>query len=190
MAVALLMGPATGFADWRTFTSSDGSRTLEAEMISYDESNGAVMLRLKNRQTIKAPATAFSSEDQTFIAKTHLAMQAGRMLMLEFADTEKEISEKKNPVGGFQTVKLKNGFEVRIRNNHSETFQKLDADYRIYFSSFGDPFADGAKRSDKVHAGNMEIESLSPRDEISFTTEEVDLTEVRRLRKTECIGGT
>ncbi len=185
---AILFAPAS-FADWHEFTSAKGGKTVWAEVKGYNAETKTVTLGLKDRRTITAPASAFSSEDQTYIEKAALAIEAGRNLWVEFKDVEKVVSEKKNPTNGYQTKNLQNGFELAVRNNGQSDFAGLVAEYQIFYSAYKNPLKDKEK-TDQVKTGTTEITEIAPREETKFETELVAMTTIKRLPLSQCTGGT
>ncbi len=181
--------PAISFGEWRTFTSADGERKLEAEVQAYDAASGKVQLRLRDNRKITAPATAFSEEDQKHLKEIGLAFSMGRSLWVEFEDVESVISEKRNAANGYQTLKLENGYDFEVRNNGKVPFEGLTADYQVFYAAYNDPFKDTAK-TPKVMRGTVEIPVLEPRAETSLSTDKVGMTSIKRLPISECVGGT
>ena len=186
--VAVAMAPLS-FAGWHEFTSADGSKKVWGEVKGYDANAGTVTLQLKGNRTINAPVTAFIEEDKAVIEKAAIALEAGRMLAVEFGDSEEKLSEKRNPTNGYQTVKLKSNFEMELRNNGQNVFKGLEAEYQIFYGAYVDPFKDRA-RTDLVKAGSVDIPEIAPRTEANIETAGVDMTRITRLPLSECKGGT
>lgn len=185
---AMAMAPLS-FAGWHEFTSADGSKKVWAEVQGYDANAGTVSLRLKSKQTITAPVSAFIEEDTEVIRKAAVALQAGRNLAVDFEDSEEKLSEKRNAANGYQTVKLKTAYEVELRNNSQNTFDGLEAEYQIFYAAYVDPHKDRA-RTDLVKGGSVEIPAIEPRNEAKIATTGVDMTRITRLPLSECKGGT
>lgn len=177
------------FGEWHEFTSKDGEKTVWAEVQAYDAKSGTVSLLLKGNKRIKAPVSAFIDEDKTFVEKAAVALEAGRNLWVEAENLEEETSEKRNPTNGYRTVTLDSNYKFEIRNNGTQDFKGLKAEYQIFFAAYDDPFKDKA-RSDKVSYGATEIPEIAPREEATVSTKDVDLTRITRLPKKECAGGT
>jgi len=176
-------------AEWREFTSADGSKKVKAEVLGYDEASGTATLQLEGNRRIKTPVSAFTEDDQAFIRKAAVALLAGRNLWIEFEDDKNEISEKRNPTNGYRTVQLESGFKLEMRNNSSASFEGLTADYQIFYASYDKPTKDRSK-SERVKFASMDIPSMQPREEVTVETESVDLTEITRLPLSECKGGS
>ena len=187
LAAVLLAAPC--YAEWHEFTSSDGEKTIWAEVQGYDAKTETVSLMLEGQRRINSPASAFTAEDQEYIQKAAIALEAGRNLWVEAKDIEEETSEKRNPTNGYRTVTLDSGFKFDIRNNGTQTFKGLKAEYQIFFAAYVDPFKDKA-RTDKVTYGATDIPELDPRKETTISTDSIGMTRITRLPKKECAGGT
>jgi hypothetical protein len=188
--VGLLVTLATPcFGDWHEFTSKDGEKTVWAEVQAYDAKSGTVSLLLEGNRKITAPVSAFIDEDKTFVEKAAVALEAGRNLWVEAENLEEETSEKRNPTNGYRTVTLDSKYKFEIRNNGKQEFKGLKAEYQIFFGAYDDPFKDKA-RSDKIAYGSTDIPEIAPREEASISTDEVAMTRITRLPKSECAGGT
>lgn len=177
------------FADMHEFTSADGEKTVWAEVTGYDAAAKTVNLLLTNKSRITSPVTAFTEEDQKYIEKAAIALEAGRNLAIRFADDEEELSEKRNPTNGYRTVELKSGFELELRNNGQETFKGLTADYQIFYAAYLNPFEDKA-RTDQASKGSVKLPELAPREETTVNTDGVGMTRITRLPLAQCSGGT
>ena len=186
--LALVLAPLCS-AELRTFMSADGSNELRGEIVAYNPKTEVVTLMLENRRQINSPVSAFSKDDQEFIKKAGLAMTSGRYLAVRFADHEETISEKKNPVNGYQTLQLKSGYGLEFRNNGEKDFKGLKVDYQIFYKAYLDPFK-SRERTEKFAAGSVAIPDMKPREETSVKTDGVDMTRIRQLPRSECAGGT
>ncbi len=65
IATAILALTLSG-ADGRTWTSSDGSKTFEGDLRSYDESSGIVTVVINGR-AVEFPRSKLSAEDVAFL---------------------------------------------------------------------------------------------------------------------------
>ena len=102
---------------------------------------------------------------------------------------EDVVSEKRNPANGYQTLKKKNGFQLEVRNNGAVPFDGLVAEYQVHYGAYADPFKDKEK-TPRIYRGKMDLPKLEPREETELKTESVDLTSIKRLPLSECVGGT
>jgi len=181
--------PGSARAEWREFTSADGTKTVRAEVVSYDERIDGFVLRLEDGRRIRSQASFFSEEDQAYLDRFALAQQVGRRLRLDFADEAEEVSVKKNPLNGYQTIRLQSGFAINLRNNSQVTFDGLTAEYQLFYSAYVNPFED-REQKELVKQGKLELPRLQPRGEAKVATDRVEMTSIKRLPIAECVGGT
>lgn len=69
LSLVIGMGLLLPIADARTWTSSDGERTFEGELHSYDASSGKVTVILKNRRKMTFDQDKLSEEDVAWLKK-------------------------------------------------------------------------------------------------------------------------
>lgn len=188
-ALAALFLAPLGVAEMHKFTSADGSKQIVAKIVTVDPAKGLVALLLETGNQIHAPITAFSEEDQEYIQTVGKAKNIGRMLAVRFSDEEKQVSEKKNPVNGYQTLQLKSGFALEIRNNSPEEVKGLEADYQIFYKAYLNPF-ESRERTEQVANGKLTIPAMASRKEVTVNTAEIPMTRIKQLPKAECVGGT
>lgn len=185
---ALLVTPLC-FGEMHEFTSADGSKAILAEVLKVDAKKNSVTLLIKGGRQTNAAITAFSEEDQQYIQKISKVQEIGRTLAVRFEDTEEIVSEKKNPNSGYQTLSKKNGYKLEIRNNAAEDVAGLKAEYQIFYKAYQNPFS-SRERTELVTAGTMDIPELGSRDEKEVTTAPINMTQIKQLPKSECVGGT
>ena len=91
LIVFLGMGFLLSVAEARTWTSSDGDRTFEGELDSYDAVNGKVTVILKNRRKLTFNQNKLSEEDIVWLKKN-----GNRFIgesSLEIGDLPKELPD-------------------------------------------------------------------------------------------------
>jgi hypothetical protein len=91
LIVFLGMGFLLSLAEARTWTSSDGDRTFEGELDSYDAVNGKVTVILKNRRKLTFNQNKLSEEDIVWLKKN-----GNRFIgesSLEIGDLPKELPD-------------------------------------------------------------------------------------------------
>lgn len=164
--VCLLISPS--FA--RTFTSVDGQRTIEAELIDFRPSTDTVVFRYEGkraRQTAKA--SAFSAEDQKFFME-FLKEKTKRDALVVVAEEE---SDRVDDEGGIYTYeRLNSFFRVSVRNRGEFDIENLRAEYDIFLTRYDS----GGKSKPEVVSGEAQLgEVLSKLDE-TFETESVKIT--------------
>ena len=69
LSLVLGMGLLLPVAEARTWTSSDGDRTFEGELHSYDATSGKVTVVLKNRRKLTFNQDKLSEEDVVWLKK-------------------------------------------------------------------------------------------------------------------------
>ena len=67
LSLILGVGLCLPAADGRTWTSSDGSKTFEAELTSYDPESGKVVMKRSNGKTLSFKQSILSEEDLEFL---------------------------------------------------------------------------------------------------------------------------
>lgn len=175
----------TSQAEMRTFTSLDGGKTLEAEVVEFYPEKGTLKIRKSDGRFLTVPARAFSESDQEYIGEWYKTAMAGRRLAINFGDVEAEGGERRTANSKITTTK--ESFEVSVRNNASTEFDGLELQYRIFY------YKDGAKAGTKkmLHKdGFVELASLDPRAEQKISTDAVSVERERPLPASQCVGGT
>ena len=177
------------FAEMHKFTSADGEKTILAEIVTFDAKKSLVTLNLNNGRQIHSSVTAFAKEDQEYILKVARIQDVGRKLAVRFVDEEQTVSERKNPLNGYQTLNVKSGYELELRNNGETDVDGLEAEYQIFYKAYLNPFS-SRERTEQVTGGSLAIPAMAARKETKVSTEGIPMTRIRQLPKAECIGGT
>lgn len=153
----------------RTFTSADGSRTMEAKLFSYNPSNDTVVLQIDGQNTrTTTKASHFSDKDQEFFQKFLRESEKYDALRVN-SSSESESFENKR--GIYIYDKKKEHFSVTIKNRGDFDFENLDAEYDVYFYKFDKE----GKKSVETLSGTESIESISSKDSVSFGTQAVEI---------------
>ena len=63
----LLLSHASFAEEYRSWVSADGSKTIEAALVSYDNEKEIVTIKLKNGKTNRVKLSMFSKSDQEFV---------------------------------------------------------------------------------------------------------------------------
>lgn len=153
----------------RTFTSADGSRTMEAELFSYNPSNDTVVIQIdgqSSRTTTKA--SLFSEKDQDFFTEFLRKKEKFTALQVD-SKVESESFESKR--GIYIYDKKKEHFAVTIKNRGDFDLEGLDAKYDVYFYKFD-------KKGDKsveILSGTESIKSIASKDDARFNTQSVEI---------------
>ena len=181
-AAFLVAGSSYG-VDVQTFTSADGSKTLQASIERYNPSNGQAQIRVKGR-VMNVPVAAFQSEDKLKFESWYQAAEVGRKLALTFDENESDGVEKKTSNAKVTTTN--NSFKIKVRNNGQTDFTDVSLQYRLFYYRDKDK---GGK--EPAHAdGTLSLASIAPRETKELETEPISLTRVRPLPASQCKGGT
>lgn len=154
----------------RTFTSADGSKTMEAELIAYRPSTDTVVIRMQGRSarsTVKA--SAFSKEDQAYFKE--FLKEASKRDSLKISVKE-ESDTFKNEGGLYIYKKQKESFTVSVANRGEFDFEDLTAKYDIYLSKFDR----AGKKTVEVVSGEASIDTIHSNLDDQFETKAVEVT--------------
>jgi hypothetical protein len=183
--LATLLPCVAGAAEMRTFTSSDGSKTLKAKMLDFSATKGTARILRSDGKSMTIPVKALSKTDQGYITDWYQSSMAGRRLAIRVSDEEVKTGESKANNG--RVTAYDSHFKLNVRNNGDSAFENIEIKYCIFYTIDG---VDGAKNRDLVSSGTTNISSISPRTDQNITTSTVKLTKVRPLPASQCVGGT
>lgn len=157
-----------GFA--RTFTSADGKRTIEAELIDFRPSTDTVVFRYEGQSSRQsAKASAFSAEDQEYFVE-FLKEKTKRNALVISADEETERTEDE---GGIYTYdRLHSFFRVSVLNRGEFGIEDLRAEYEIFLMRYD---SEGKSKTEVV-SGEARLDEVLPNFNESFETESVRIT--------------
>lgn len=168
LAFALLALAAS--LDARTFTSADGSKTMEAELIAYRPSTDTVVIRMEGRSartTVKA--SAFSKEDQVYFKEFLKEASKRESLNISVKDQSDSFEQE----GGIYTYeKQKESFTVSVANRGEFEFEDLTAKYDIYVSKYDK----AGKKVVEVVSGESSIDKIHRNLDEQFDTDGVEVT--------------
>jgi hypothetical protein len=176
--LATVIASVAGAAEMRTFTSSQGSKTLQAKVLDYSTAKGTAKILRSDGKTMTIPVKALSETDQTYI-------KAGRRLAIRVSDEEVKTGESKANNG--RVTAYDSRFKLNVRNNGDSAFEDIEIKYCIFYTIDG---VDGAKNKEIVTNGQANISNIAPRTDQDITTGAVKLTKVRPLPASQCVGGT
>lgn len=155
----------------RTFTSSDGSKSMEAELISFRPSTGTIVFRHKGKNAHStAKASAFSKDDQAYFKE--FLKESAKSTSLNV--TSKKQSEKFETGGGgiYNYEKKKESFVVSVGNRGDFNFEDLTAKYDIYLSKYDK----AGNKVVEVVSGEESISEIQGQLDAQFNTKSVDVT--------------
>ena len=161
---------ATITMEARTFTSADGSKTMEAELISFRPSTDTVVFRTKGRSARStSKASAFSKQDQAYFQEFLKQSTKRESLNISL----KEQSDNFKTEGGIYSYKKKKEhYTVSIANRGDFDFEDLTAKYDIYVSKFDK----SGKKVVEVVSGEASLESIYSNLDERFDTKSVEVT--------------
>ena len=172
-------------SDMRKFTSADGSKTLKAKVLDYSQSKGTVKILRSDSKVMTIPVKALSEKDSDYIVSWYQSTMAARKLAIRITDEEEKTSEKKTD--NARVSSYTSGFKFNVWNNGANPFENIDVKYQIFYTIDG---IKGEKNQELVASGATSISSIIPRTGQDLTTEKVQLTKIRPLPASECVGGT
>jgi hypothetical protein len=183
--LATVIASVAGAAEMRTFTSSQGSKTLQAKVLDYSTAKGTAKILRSDGKTMTIPVKALSETDQTYIKDWYQSSMAGRRLAIRVSDEEVKTGESKANNG--RVTAYDSRFKLNVRNNGDSAFEDIEIKYCIFYTIDG---VDGAKNKEIVTNGQANISNIAPRTDQDITTGAVKLTKVRPLPASQCVGGT
>ncbi len=183
--LATVFATVAGAAEMRTFTSSQGSKTLKAKMLDYSATKGTARILRSDGKTMTIPVKALSETDQAYIKDWYQSSMAGRRLAIRVSDEEIKTGESKANNG--RVTAYDSRFKLNVRNNGDSAFEDIEIKYCIFYTIDG---VDGAKNKELVSNGQANISSIAPRTDQDIATGTVKLTKVRPLPASQCVGGT
>lgn len=183
--LATVFAAVAGAAEMRTFTSSEGSKTLQAKMLDYSAAKGTARILRSDGKTMTIPVKALSETDQTYIKDWYQSSMAGRRLAIRVSDEEVKTGDRKANNG--RVTAYDSRFKLNVRNNGDSAFEDIEIKYCIFYTIDG---VDGAKNKELVTNGQANISSIAPRTDQDIATDAVKLTKVRPLPASQCVGGT
>ncbi len=179
-----LGGLGAAAAETHTLTSADGSRTLEATILSYEPARGTAMIQANGRR-MNVNVAAFQAADKTIFEDWFTATSAGRSLHVTIRDEEQVTAERVVDNG---TVKSIDGrYVLNVRNNAGQGFEDIDVKYRLFYTKDG---VDGNRNQSLTMDGEDEISAIGSRQDLTLSTTPAKLTNVKPLPASKCVGGT
>jgi len=178
--------PFVNAGTFHEFSSKDGSRSLQAEILAVNVSRKTIRLKTSDGQVIDAPMSAFSEGAVDHARDFLAAMESGRRLGFYFDEAEAETSEKKEPSRGQATLTTPTGYLVKVRNNGQSPMEDIEFEYQLFYSE--DLVNSG--KSPRVASGSFALGSLLPGEEKELATEKVDLVRMKKLPASECTGSS
>ena len=183
--LATFSATVAGAAEMRSFTSADGSKTLEAKVLDFSATKQTAKILRSDGKAMTIPVKALSKSDQTYLKDWYQSSMAGRRLSIRVSDEEVKTGESKANNG--RVTAYDSRFKLNVRNNGDSAFEDIEIKYCIFYTIDG---VDGAKNRELVTNGQANISNIAPRTDQDITTGTVKLTKVRPLPASQCVGGT
>ncbi|MEO0414677.1 MAG: hypothetical protein AAF226_06975 [Verrucomicrobiota bacterium] len=165
-------------------TSADGTKSLQAKIENYDPASGAALINVNGRN-MKVPVSAFQKEDKTVFENWYQASQVGRKLAITVEEFETDGSEKKT--SNAKVTTYSSGYKVKVRNNATNEFDNVTLRYRIFH--YADKERKDGGKEETFTEGDLSLAAISARQVVDLATEQVELTRIRPLPASQCVGG-
>lgn len=156
--------------DARTFTSADGTKTVEAELIDYRPANGTVIIQYQGQNTRRTVnASAFSEADNEYF-KEFLKEK----IMRDSLRIQSSPIEERSQDGGdlYTYTRLNSQYRVSVRNAGKLTVDGLTAKYDIYVQRYDQ---DGGRKVE-VESGVEMLDAIPVNLDAIFETKTVKVT--------------
>lgn len=129
---AALAVPA--LADFRTFTSSDGGKTIEAKIVSATAND--VTIEMKNGQVVTSSLSKFSEADREFVAKW-LETAPAADVKWNFACTPErvQVDKKRKDTNSHEVTEEWWAYDLPLENRSATPAVDVEIRYRIYVKS-------------------------------------------------------
>lgn len=155
----------------REFSNEDGSKTFKAELVNYQPLKKLVEVERESGKRIKFRLDAVSKKDQAYILNRAPLLEIAYNLKVNGRiDPGKKEVTKSPP---FKTTKTPKAYRLSFRNNSQLPIQDLTIDYAIHWTKDSGTGRKGELK--KVLEGSSTLSAVLPLQEVSLTTEAVDV---------------
>jgi hypothetical protein len=154
----------------RTFTSADGSKTLEGELVSASASGKVVIRHNDSGRNVTAEAGAFSAEDQRYFDE--FLKEATKRGSLKVSADKKTEKVPPSSSGLYLYDKRKEFFTISVSNGGSVDVGEITAKYDIFVLRYD---KQGKKTTDLV-SGEESLGKLYSGESGRFVTSPVEIT--------------
>ena len=158
----------------REFTLPDG-RSLEAEIVQYDERLWQVELKRADGKLVKIKPSVFVEEDQAYVDEWIIhSIFKGRHVTVEV--NKKKVGQQKMD-GRAEFLRIDSFlYEIEIQNRSATQISGLDVEYKIFYEQEVNDMDKGRViNHEKTENGKLKIKSLGAREKRNFSTKEVEL---------------
>jgi hypothetical protein len=198
VSTAMVFG-ASAEDQWRTFTSADGTKKIEASLLEYTPKTEKVKLKLKAGKEAELSIYKFSRNDVKWIKETgtwqlraanlKVAMKYDKVSQETIADEEsdelaaalgekpKRKSRRSRADSDARTIRVsKEGFKVFIANPGKEDIEALTCDYILF------TLRKAADDKEIVtYEGSFTVDPIKAGGQFTAATEHVNLDRFERL---------
>tara|TARA_X000000950_G_scaffold104156_1_gene131362 strand:+ start:915 stop:1631 length:717 start_codon:yes stop_codon:yes gene_type:complete len=157
-----------------TFTLPDG-RSLEAEIVQYDERSGQVELKRTDGKLVKIKPSVFVKSDQDYITEWFLhSVFNGKDISVDI--NKKKVGQRKED-GNAHFMRIDEFlYQIEIENRSNIEISELDVEYRIFYEQEENDMDKGrVVKHDRTVQGDLEIELLAAKGKRIFSSKEVEL---------------
>lgn len=121
-------------AEFRTFTSSDGTKTIEAKVTAANSTD--VTIQMKSGQVVTSAITKFSEADREFIAKwRETAPPAARVWTFACNPQKIRTGKKESATRTHNVTEESWAYDLNLENRSAEPAIDIEIRYRIFVKS-------------------------------------------------------
>ena len=119
----------------RTFTSADGSKSFQAELLDYTKGKDSetALVRQKSGKTVRFKLDLLSQEDQDYIRAEAPALKAAKAVQISVSMNQDKTSDK--VANNWQNTQYTHSYDIRLQNTRSDYLENITLDYTISSSA-------------------------------------------------------
>ena len=131
----LVAGGAVAKPDYHIFVDAKG-RSLEAELLRYDETHHTVTVKPKGKNATTVPISVFSKEDQDFIAEwgQNQAFLDENKLIISFNRIKKQNSGAGEEYNSMSLKAYDQYFKIDLENKTDCDVKDMTVEYVVYYT--------------------------------------------------------
>ena len=170
LGTLLALGVSCSTLMAREFTSADGSKKIEAEVIHYSTHSKMVTLRMGDGRRLTTPASNFSEEDRDFLKEMVMAEATKDAIEVDLRTRPKDKSLEND---GHRRISIEKRFfenAIVVQNKSEFTIKGLSLRYWVVLRKYtdaGEEFMDIKDGTEKV--GDLEPEDKKEIEIIGVT---------------------
>lgn len=167
--------------EWRTFSSSDGTRTFKGQLTAFDDSSSTVTVLKADRKRFSFKIDVISEADQEYVLENYSKLAPDLNLKIRFEESR----DRKGTTRGVdsRTTNHESGYIIYL-NSYSPTLVKeAEVEYLMIYRK------DAVEEdSNDIVVKGSDIVEIPPNSSASVETETVDL--VNYYKAGQPIGST